>query len=78
MPIFLFSDDYLSKCQGILTKLGICIDIKEIWFAIANERISSIFDRIICPQHNNSKVLSFYIFIKFGILPSLVLVQGQA
>ena len=27
--IFLFPDNYLSKCQGSLTKLGTCIDIKE-------------------------------------------------
>ena len=26
-PIFSFPDDNLSKCQGILTRLGICIDI---------------------------------------------------
>ena len=38
--IFLFPDDNLSKCQGILTKLGTCIDIKEIWFGIANGQIS--------------------------------------
>ena len=58
-PIFLFKDDNLSKCQGILTKLGTCIDIKEIWFGAANGQISSIFDRVICPQHNNGRVLSF-------------------
>ena len=28
--IFSFLDDSLSKCQGILTKLGTHIDIKEI------------------------------------------------
>ena len=33
---FSFPDDNLSKCQGILTKLATCIDIKEIWFGIAN------------------------------------------
>ena len=33
-----------SKCQGILTKLGVCIDIK-IWFWSANGQISSIFDK---------------------------------
>ena len=48
MPIFLFLDDNLSKCQGILTKLGTCIDMKEIWFGIANRQISSMFDRAIC------------------------------
>ena len=31
-PIFSFKDDNLSKCQVILTKLGTCIDTKEIWF----------------------------------------------
>ena len=28
-----------SKCQGILTELGTCIDIKEIWFGIAYGQI---------------------------------------
>ena len=32
MPIFPFPDDNLSKYQGILTKLGTCIDIKKVWF----------------------------------------------
>ena len=38
-PIVSFSDENLSKCQRILTKLGICIDIKEIWFGIGNGQI---------------------------------------
>ena len=62
LPIFLFLDQNLSKCQGILTKLGICIDIKEIWFEIANRQILSVFDRVICLLHNNCKVMSFYIY----------------
>ena len=58
MPIFSFPDDNLCKCQGILTKLGTCIDIKEIWFGNANGQISSImFNRVICPQHDNGRVL---------------------
>ena len=40
-PIFSFPDDNLSKQQGILTKLPICIDIKKIWFGIANGQFSS-------------------------------------
>ena len=48
-PIFSFPDNNLSKCQGILTKLGTCIDMKESWFGIANGQISSMFDRVICP-----------------------------
>ena len=36
-PIFSFLDDNLSKYQRILTKLGTCIDIKDVWFEIADE-----------------------------------------
>ena len=51
MPIFPFLDDNLSKHQLIFTKLGMCIDIVEIWFGIANGQISSNFDRVICLKH---------------------------
>ena len=47
----------MSKCQGILTKLGTCIDMKEIWFGIAFGQISSMFDRVICPRHDNGGAL---------------------
>ena len=40
----MFPGDNLSKYQGSFTKLGTCIDIKEIWFGIANGQISSMFD----------------------------------
>ena len=56
-PIFLFLGDNLSKYQGILTKLGTCIDMKEILFGIANGQILSVFDRVICPEHDNGRVL---------------------
>ena len=52
-PIFLFPDDNLSKHQWIFTKLGMCIDIVELWFGIANGQISSIFDGVICPRHTH-------------------------
>ena len=48
---FSFPDDTLSKHQWIFTKLGMCIDIKEIWFGIANGQISSNFYGVICPRH---------------------------
>ena len=48
MSIFSFPGDNLSKCQGILTKLGTCIDKKEIWFRIVYGQILSMFDRVIC------------------------------
>ena len=60
--MFSFPDDNLSKCQWILTKLATGIDIKEIWFGIANGQITSIFDRVICLEHNNGGVLSFINF----------------
>ena len=34
-----------------LCQLGMGIDFVEIGFAIASGQISSIFDRVICPQH---------------------------
>ena len=40
---FSFLDDNLSKHQWIFTKFGICIDIMEIWFGIANGQILSNF-----------------------------------
>ena len=45
-----FRDDSTSKHQWILTKLGMCIDIVEIWFEIANGHILSNFDGAICPR----------------------------
>ena len=51
MPIFWLQDDNLSKCQGILNKLDTHIDIKEVWFGIANGQISSNFDGVFCPRH---------------------------
>ena len=44
---FSFLDDNLSKHQWIFTKYGMCIDIVEIWFGIANGQISSNFDGVI-------------------------------
>ena len=46
MPIFSCPDDNLSKHQWIFTRLGMCIDIVEIWFRIANGQISSILTEL--------------------------------
>ena len=46
--LILFPDDDLSKHQWIFTKLGMCIDIVEIWFGIANGQI--LMDYVICPR----------------------------
>ena len=56
-PIFSFPGDNLTKSQGILSKLGTCIDMKKVWFGIANGQMSSMFDRVICPRHDNGGVL---------------------
>ena len=47
---FSFLDDKLSKHQWIFTKLGVCIDIVEIWFGITYGQISSIFDKSYLPE----------------------------
>ena len=41
--LFSFPDDNSSKYQWISIKLGICIDIVEIWIGIADQQISSLF-----------------------------------
>ena len=48
---FSFPDDNLSKHQLIFTKLGMCIDIVDIWSGIANGQISSNFNGVIFPRH---------------------------
>ena len=60
--VFSFLGDNLSKCQWIFPKLGMCIDIMEIWFEIANGQISSIFDTIVAG-------------IRWGIIVSLIFVD---
>ena len=51
-----FPDDNLGKNQWIFTKLGMCIDIIEIWFEIANGQISSNVYGVICPRHDSGGV----------------------
>ena len=48
LSVFSLPYDNFCKYQWTFTKLGMCFDIVEIWFGIANGQISSIF---ICPQH---------------------------
>ena len=38
----LFPDDNLSKLQWIFTKLGVCIDIVEIWFGITTRVVQKV------------------------------------
>ena len=76
--VFSFSDDNFSKYQQIFTKLGICIDIVEIWFRFANGQISSIFDELPArdmsifsfPDDNISKYQ--WNFIKLGLCIDIV------
>ena len=49
---FCFPEDNLHKFKLIFTKLGMCIDIVEIWFRIAYGQILlSIFDSFFCLGH---------------------------
>ena len=59
--IFLFPDDNLSKHQWIFTKLGMCIDIMEIWFGMAN---GQILTELSARDNNLSKCQG--ILTKFG------------
>ena len=59
MPIFLFLDNNLSKHQWIFTKLGMCIDILEIWFGIANGQISSNFEVVTNVSARDMPIFSF-------------------
>ena len=63
LSVFLFLVDNLSKYQWIFTKLGMCIDIVEIWFGIANGQILLIIDRVTCPPQDSGWVLSLHVFI---------------
>ena len=56
-----FKDNNLSNFKCIFTKFDMCIYIVEICFWIARRQISSIFDRVICPRHDNGGVLSFHV-----------------
>ena len=58
-PIFSYLDNNLRKCQGILTKLDMCIDTVEIWFWIANGQISSNFEGVIYPRHAHTCIFVF-------------------
>ena len=66
MPIFSFPDDILSKRQMILTtKLGTCIDIKEIWLGIG--QISSIVNKVYI-------YIYIYIYIYWRTISKILLI----
>ena len=75
--IFISRDNF-SKCQWIFVKLGICIDIVQIWFRIADGQSLSIFDShlpAICLYfHFRMKEFSKYqwIFTKLGMCTDIV------
>ena len=50
-----FPDNNLNKHQWNFIKLGMCIDIVEIWFGIATGQISSV-NGVFCPRHAHSFV----------------------
>ena len=64
LAIFSFPDTDWSKRQWIFAKLGMCIDIVEIWSGIANGQISSIFNRVTYPSHNIVSLFDFFQKIK--------------
>ena len=79
---FSFPDDNLSEHQWIFIKFGMCIDIMEIWFGIANRQISSNFDRVLTElSARDTPIFSFpddnlskrqWIFTKLGMCIDIV------
>ena len=78
LSMFSFTGDILNKCQWLFTRLGLCIDIMEIWFGIAYGQRLSIFDRVnlpatsafLCPDDNLNKYQ--WIFTKHGMCIDIV------
>ena len=56
MSIFSSPDDNLSKNQWIFTKLGVYVDIMEIWFGIANRQILSVWTEL---SASNTSIFRF-------------------
>ena len=69
---FSFLGNYLSKCQWIVTKLSVGINIVEIWFGIANGQILSVFDRVIRPRHVHIVPLRIFLVNTNGVSSNLV------
>ena len=72
------SDNNLSKHQWILTKVGICIDIVEIWFGIASGKFRQFLPELSAHHMSISSFLvdnlSKYqwIFTKLGMCIDII------
>ena len=78
MSVFSFPDDSFSKYQWIFTKLGVCIDIVETSFGIADVQIPSISAEL---SASDTSVFSFlddnfskyqWLFTKLGMCIDIV------
>ena len=67
MPIFSFPDDNLSKRQWIFTKLGMCIDIVEIWIGI----VMGNFRRCLTELSAHNTIMAGYYSLMFLYSQSL-------
>ena len=63
-----FPDNNFSTRQSIFFKLGICIDIVDIWFGFSNGQISSFFYSYPPFTRYGGGVISFHVFILFFLL----------
>ena len=52
LSVFSFPYDSLSECRWIFTKLGICIDIVEIWLALLMGKFHQFLIEL--PVHDKS------------------------
>ena len=80
---FTFPNDNMRKYQWIFTKLGMCIDIVEIYFGIANGQISTIFYLIIRPFEKRDVLcygvwcLSVRKLFRFRLTPPTVYIRSS-
>ena len=58
-PYFLSGGDNLKKCQWSFTKLGVCIDMVEIWFGIVMEK----FRQFLKELSARCKSVLFFLFV---------------
>ena len=69
---------HITRVNINICKFGMCIDIVEIWFWIANVQTSLIFDRVIRLPHvrisfaDNNWSKYEWIFAKFGMCRDIV------
>ena len=62
VSLFVSAGDDNKSISVDFTKLGMHFDTMEICLSIASWQILSIFDTVICQQHDSGSALPFHVF----------------